>query len=248
MIKLSWNWLAKEFFNNTSGIYPNYKQHEKSCLRSHKTAKILSHPYKKLARQETSQWLLWSLIDFDNVFWGFYLRLCSCRIEHISYKLNNKKQKKQWRNTTIIIKFNVIIFFRLGRWNFSLLNCNKIFQVLDWVVFQSLPNLAAFSAPRNNTPIRLTQCGTQFKFFGKKNVLFQVFPRHLNMNATLSCKYITPRTLTLSYLNCVQHWVCRIGLLGLGDFNSPFLEMSSGVTVILLGILSSGFIEQFISL
>ena len=29
MIKLSWNWLAKEFFNNTSGIYTNYKQHEK---------------------------------------------------------------------------------------------------------------------------------------------------------------------------------------------------------------------------
>ena len=68
MIKLSWNWLAEEFFNNTSGIYTNYKQHENSCLRSHKTAKILSYPYKKIACQETSQWLLWNLIDFDNFF------------------------------------------------------------------------------------------------------------------------------------------------------------------------------------
>ena len=30
----------------------------------------------------------------------------------------------------------------------------------------------------------------------EENVLFQVFPRHLNMNATSSGKYITPRTLT----------------------------------------------------
>ena len=36
--------------------------------------------------------------------------------------------------------------------------------------------------------------------------------------------------------------------MGLGNFHSRFLEMSSGVTVILLGILSRGFIEQFISL
>ena len=49
MIKLSWNGLEKEFFNNTSGIFANYKEHEKSCLRSHKTEKILSYPYKKLA-------------------------------------------------------------------------------------------------------------------------------------------------------------------------------------------------------
>ena len=40
----------------------------------------------------------------------------------------------EWRDTTIIIKFNVdnvIIFVRLEQWDFSLLNCNKNFQVLE---------------------------------------------------------------------------------------------------------------------
>ena len=36
--------------------------------------------------------------------------------------------------------------------------------------------------------------------------------------------------------------------LGLVNFNSRFLEMSSGVIVILLGILSRGLIKQFIFL
>ena len=54
-----------------------------------------------------------------------------------------------------------------------------------------------------NRPNRLTQCCTQFKPSGNKT-LFQVFPYHLNMNATLSCTYNTQRIL-------VQ-----------GDQNSPF--------------------------
>ena len=37
----------------------------------------------------------------------------------------------EWRDTTIIIKFNVIIFVSLEQWDFSLLNCNKIFQVVE---------------------------------------------------------------------------------------------------------------------
>ena len=47
------------------------------------------------------------------------------------------------------------------------------------------------------------------------NVLFQVFPYHLNVNGILSCKWNTQRTfrtLTPRDLNWVQHWVSRIGL------------------------------------
>ena len=55
-------------------------------------------------------------------------------------------------------------------------------------------------------------------------------------------------TLTLKDLNWAQHRVSRIDLLGLGNFKSRYLEMSLGVTVILLGILSHGFIKQFIFL
>ena len=58
LIKLRWNWCSTTLM----GIYTNYKQHEKSCLRSHKTAKILSHPYKKFACQERSQWFLWIVL------------------------------------------------------------------------------------------------------------------------------------------------------------------------------------------
>ena len=37
----------------------------------------------------------------------------------------------EWRDTTIITKFKVIIFVHLGQWNFSLLNCNKVFWALE---------------------------------------------------------------------------------------------------------------------
>ena len=38
----------------------------------------------------------------------------------------------EWPDTTIIIKFHVIVFVRLEQWNFSLLNCNNfIFQALE---------------------------------------------------------------------------------------------------------------------
>ena len=51
----------------------------------------------------------------------------------------------EWRDTTIIIKFNVIIFVRLRRWNFSLLTCNKIFSSAgEWyfkayIIWQHFP-------------------------------------------------------------------------------------------------------------
>mgnify|MGYP006973389994 CR=1 FL=1 len=37
----------------------------------------------------------------------------------------------EWRDTTIITKFKVIIFVHLGQWNFSLLNSNKVFRALE---------------------------------------------------------------------------------------------------------------------
>ena len=37
----------------------------------------------------------------------------------------------EWRDTTIITKFKVIIFVHLGQWNFSLLNCKKVFRALE---------------------------------------------------------------------------------------------------------------------
>ena len=43
-------------------------------------------------------------------------------------------------------------------------------------------------------------------------LLFQVFPYHSNVNASLSCKFSTQRILTPRDLNWVQHWVSRIGL------------------------------------
>ena len=42
--------------------------------------------------------------------------------------------------------------------------------------------------------------------------MFQEFPYHLNVNATLQCKYNTQRILSPGDLNWVQHWVSRIGL------------------------------------
>ena len=41
--------------------------------------------------------------------------------------------------------------------------------------------------------------------FGNQNVLIQEFPYHLNVNATLQCKYNAQRTLTLGGLNWIQH-------------------------------------------
>ena len=42
----------------------------------------------------------------------------------------------EWQNTTIIIKFNFIMFVFLEQWNFLLLNCNKFFRALESGIFK----------------------------------------------------------------------------------------------------------------
>ena len=63
-----------------------------------------------------------------------------------------------------------------------------------------------------NRPIRLTQRFTQFKPFGNETFCFRNFQYHLNVNATLWCKYNTQRILTPGDLNRVENWVSSIGL------------------------------------
>ena len=66
-----------------------------------------------------------------------------------------------------------------------------------------------------------------------QTVLFQEFPYHLNVNATLYCKYNTQRILTPGDLNWVQHWVGRIGLLfisGAFHYTEPPGQRPLGLT------------------
>ena len=66
-----------------------------------------------------------------------------------------------------------------------------------------------------------------------QTVLFQEFPYHLNVNATLYCKYNTQRILTPGDLNWVQHWVGRIGLLfisGAFHYTEPTGQRPLGLT------------------
>ena len=54
----------------------------------------------------------------------------------------------EWRDTTIIIKFNVIIFVRLEQWNFLVAIVNNVFK--RWrVVFESLLNFIEFLVARS---------------------------------------------------------------------------------------------------
>ena len=124
---MRWNWSSKTLM----GIYTNYKQDEKSCLRSHKTAKNIVISLQKIC------------LPREKPVVPLNCAHLSCRIGHILYKLNNENQKK-----TIIMKFNAIIFVRLEQWNFSLPNYNCFFFFeRRKVVFQSLHNLGVFSIP-----------------------------------------------------------------------------------------------------
>ena len=67
----------------------------------------------------------------------------------------------EWWDTTIIIKFNVIIFVRLEQWNFLVAIVNNVFQ--RWrVVFESLLNLLEFLVAINNWGI--ANCKLQIQY------------------------------------------------------------------------------------
>ena len=82
--------------------------------------------------------------------------------------------------------------------------------------------------------------------------------RTITITFNYSCSLRVVEFLVRIVINFLEHWrVVFQSLLnlpvfpvqfGLVKFNSRFLEMSPGVTVILLGILSRGVIKQFIFL
>lgn len=72
----------------------------------------------------------------------------------------------EWRDTTIIIKFNAIVFVRLEQWNFPVAIVNNVFK--RWrVVFESLLNLLEFIVARNGANSVLfsgIECGLILSF------------------------------------------------------------------------------------
>ena len=115
-----------------------------------------------------------------------------------TYLLTQQVKSDVPQGSILALLFFVLCFLQLDR--------------LTFLAYFLSVYLACSRLHDGNRPIRPTQCCTQFKPFGNETFYIRNFQYHLNVNASLWCKYSTQRILSPGDLTWVQHWVSRIGL------------------------------------